>query len=256
MAYCPKCGTPVAVQSYQRVRHEDRTFESLAIAGVAVVVAVAVLVVALVVVGLIPTIGIGSHVGSGHLSTQQVALSEFNGVDAGYGFNVVITQGSNYSVSITTDDNLQQYVDVYKTGSTLYVRLKPNIGGVQTTTLRAEIIMPDLESVQFSGGVVANAQSFNMSHDFNVDLSGGSSFTMTGQAADLTAVCSGGANLHFADFKVHNASVDLSGGSQGTINLDSRLDANLSGGAHLFYTGNATLGTINTSGGAGISPVS
>ena len=75
----------------------------------------------------------------------------------------------------------------------------------------------------------------------------------TGQAVDLTALCSGGATLHLPDFKVNNANVNLSGGSQATINLDGRLDANLSGGARLFYVGNPTLGTINTSGGASIS---
>jgi hypothetical protein len=253
MAYCPKCGTPVAVQErYQRVRHEEKLLSSVAIVGI-VLVCVAVVAIALVIVGLIPAIGIGAPViGSGNVQTQQKDLTDFTAVEAGAGFNVQITQGSTYSVSVTTDDNILQYIEVNKAGSTLTIGLRPSLG-YQTTTLKAEITMPDLQEAQFSGGVVANAAGFNMTHNFRADLSGGSRLTMAGQAADLTATCSGGANIDLSDFKVTNANVDFSGGSQGTINLDGRLDANLSGGARLFYIGNPTLGTINTSGGATIS---
>ncbi len=234
MAYCPKCGTPVAVQErYQRVRHEDKAIYSLAIAGGATLAAVAIIIVALIAVGLLPAVQMPfGQVGSGHLQTQQVALSDFTTLDVSSGFNIQITQASTYSINITTDDNLQQYVDVYKTGNTLTVKMKPALG-YTTTVLKAEISMPDLQEVQFSGGVIGNAADFNMTHNFNVELSGGSSLTMTGQAVDLTALCSGGATLHLSDFKVNNANVNLSGGSQATINLDGTLDANLSGGASI-----------------------
>jgi hypothetical protein len=254
MAFCPKCGTPVAVpERYQHVRHEVPPLGSLAIAAVAVVAAVAVLIVALIAVGLIPIVGIsGPIAGSGNVQTQQKALSDFTAVDVGSGFNVKITQASTYSVSITADDNVFQYIEVNKAGSTLTINLKPALG-YQATTLKAEISMPDLTEVQFSGGVVGTVSGFNMPHNFNVDLSGGSRLTMSGQAVDLAAQCSGGSNLQLSDLKVTNANVDLSGGSQGTINLNGTLDANLSGGSHLYYVGNPTLGNINISGGSTIS---
>jgi hypothetical protein len=133
------------------------------------------------------------------------------------------------------------------------VGLKPGIG-YQTTQLRAEITMPDLQSLQLSGGTVVNAQNFNVTSNFVADLSGGSRLTMTGQGANLTVRGSGGANINLTGFPVHNATVDLSGGSQCIVNLDGRLDATLSGGAQLHYKGNPTLGRIDTSGGASISP--
>jgi len=49
---------------------------------------------------------------------------------------------------------------------------------------------------------------------------------------------------------VVNADVSLSGGSRATINLDGRLDADLSGGSNLLYIGDPTMGDINTSGGS------
>lgn len=64
---------------------------------------------------------------------------------------------------------------------------------------------------------------------------------------------SGGSSLKLSDFLVHDANVKLSGGSNADINLDGRLDADLSGGSHLRYTGDPTRGDISTSGDSTVS---
>jgi hypothetical protein len=201
-------------------------------------------------VGLFPSSRV---VGSGDLRTQEVAQSDFMIVDVGSGFKVNITQASSYSLSITADDNMFDYIEVTKTGNTLSVGLESGVS-YQTSTLKAEITMPDLQEVQFSGGVNGTASGFVMSHDFRAELSGGSILRIEGEAGNLTATCSGGSRLELSEFGVTNASIDFSGGSQGTINVDGVLDADLSGGSLLFYIGNPTLGDINTSGGSNISP--
>ena len=85
-----------------------------------------------------------------------------------------------------------------------------------------------------------------------LSLSGGSGVTIKGEANDLTIDASGGSQLELSSFLVNNANINLSGGSQGTIKLDGTLDANLSGGSHLWYIGNPTKGDINISGGSTI----
>jgi hypothetical protein len=129
--------------------------------------------------------------------------------------------------------------------------------------------MPNLYELEFSGGTHGTLEGFTASHEFVVDLSGGShlsgdfttsgdaQFTLSGgshvtgldgAANDLTISGSGGSHLDLSDFTVHDATVNLSGGSHATINLDGRLDGDLSGGSHLLYIGDPTLGDINTSG--------
>ncbi len=251
MAYCPKCGTPVLNQDViSSERHDHYAFGSFAIAVVAVLVALIIIFVALIATGLLPIVVGPFGETSGNLQTQQLTLSDFYAIDAGDGFEVVITQGSSYSVNITTNENTMQYLDVKVVGQTLDL----GVSGINfASTLKAEITMPDLTAVTLSGGAKADASGFNLTHNFNVDLSGGSRIAIVGQASDLKAVGSGGSNLHLQDFKVNNAQVTLSGGSQGTVNAADTLDADLSGGSHLSYRGNPTLGNVNTSGGASIS---
>ena len=56
-----------------------------------------------------------------------------------------------------------------------------------------------------------------------------------------------------ADFSVDHAQIELSGGSSGVVNVDGRLDADLSGGSHLDYIGDAELGDIEKSGGSSLN---
>ncbi|MCW3996497.1 MAG: DUF2807 domain-containing protein [Candidatus Bathyarchaeota archaeon] len=256
MVYCPKCGTPVAFQGSSRpVVDEPRFVGSVVLAVVLAVAAIAIIIVALLALGLVPIQVSGPIVGSGNLQTKQFALTDFTIVETSHGFNVVITQASSYSVKVTADDNVISDVVVEKNGDTLTIRLKPSLS-ITTTTLKAEISMPDLRGVVFSGGVVATATGFDSNNNLNVDVSGGSRFTMSGQAADLSAIGSGGAIIDLGNLQVDNAQVNLSGGSQGTINFSGTLNANLSGGAQLRYKGNGVLGDINTSGGATINKIS
>jgi hypothetical protein len=241
------------IERRETIRRKKRSMSPWAIFGIVVlaIVVVALIVFSLLLGGLFP---FSRVVGSGNLRTQEEALSDFAIVDVGSGFKVDITQASSYSIIITADDNLFDYIQVTKTGNTLTIRLEPLVS-YQTLTLKAEISMPDLEELQFSGGVNGTATGFVLSHDFRAELSGGSILRMDGEADNLAAECSGGSRLELSEFVVTNADVDFSGGSQGTINLDGVLDADLSGGSRLFYIGNPTLGDISTSGGSDISPL-
>lgn len=253
--FCPKCGTPVALQVGERreaIRQVRRPMSPLAIAGVAIlviVVVVGLVAAALWLGGMFP---FGRVVGSGNVQTQERSFSNFSTVNVDSGFRVQISQAASYRISITTDDNVLNYVQVFETGTTLTIRLQPGMS-FQTTVLRAEITMPDFQALRLSGGVNGMAEGFVLQHDFRVELSGGSTFTMDGRANNLVALCSGGSSLNLSSFPVTNADIEFSGGSQGTISLSGTLNANLSGGSRLYYLGNPTFGNINTSGGSSIS---
>jgi hypothetical protein len=253
MTYCPKCGAALNQPHQASGGGEDKVVRAVGLGIVGVLATVAIIIVALFAVGLLPGMNAPfGTIGSGHATTEQFDLSDFTAVSASQGFNVVITQGNTYSVKVTTDDNIQQYVDVHKSGSTLYVGLKSGFG-LSTTQLKVEVTMPNLTNLQLSGGSQATAQNLNLSGNMGIDFSGGSRATLSGQAADLNVNGSGGSNINLQDLQVQNARVDLSGGSQAKVNASGRLDVNLSGGSQLQYKGNPTMGPQDISGGSRIS---
>lgn len=225
-------------------------------------------------------------VGSGSLDTQEKDFSDFTAIDVRNAFDVEITKSSSYSISITADDNLFDYIEVSKTGDTLTIGLEWGYN-YQSVTLRAEITMPELYELEFSGATHGTIVGFSSSHEFALVLSGASSLHMgdisvgdveadisgasylngnltangdatfvvsgastielVGEADDLVATVSGASHLEMSEFPVHNAIINLSGASHSTVNLDGRLDAVVSGASHLLYIGNPTMGDITTS---------
>ncbi|MFC1865830.1 head GIN domain-containing protein [Chloroflexota bacterium] len=234
----------------------------------------------------------GLITGSGNLDTREFDYSDFNRLEVSSAFEVEIVQSASFAVSITTDDNIFEYIDIAKSGNTLNIRLKSGYN-FRYFTIEAVILMPDITHLKLSGATHGTVQDFSFSHDLAVELSGASSLIMTniaagridfeisgasrvsgnitadaaadfdvsgastvelsGSAKDLKADASGASHLELDDFPVSNADIELSGVSNGTVNTDGTLDADLSGASKLYYIGEPTMGNIDTSGASGIS---
>ncbi|HEY40297.1 MAG TPA: DUF2807 domain-containing protein [Dehalococcoidia bacterium] len=225
-------------------------------------------------------------IGSGTLKTENMDFSDFTRVEVGGAFEVEIVQSGSFSVSITADDNLFEYIQVSKQGSTLKIGVKPAVM-FSSATHRAEITMPELLGLELSGASQGSVTGFESMEDLDIEVSGASSLTieeivagdirfdvsgasrvtgevdagdveldisgastirLQGMAADMKLELSGASNAELGDFLVSNASINFSGASRGTLNVDGRLDVELSGASKLTYTGDPTIGDVDISG--------
>ncbi len=192
-----------------------------------------------------------SLTGSGNIVTREEAFTGFDQLDISHGFKVDVRQAKDFSVVIRVDDNVEKYLKVNKKGSMLEIGLDWNLATVRTT-LEAEITMPELTGLALSGGCDVSATGFESNKPLDLDVSGGCDVILTGSAGDVTIEASGGGEADLSGFFVVNATVEASGGSDVTVNVSGRLDADASGGAEIYYLGNPTLGRIEESGGGGV----
>lgn len=225
--------------------------------------------------------------------TEQKDFRDFTTVKVGSAFRVEVTQSSSYSISITADSNVMDDIEVFKTGEVLTIRIEPGIvvqattlraeitmpdlyvlelsgatsgtvDGFSSTQKRvievsgaSSLDLADMSTgdvvVEVSGASNAEGDLL-VSGDTQFTISGASSLKLDGEANNLLVdECSGGSTLDLSNFPVNNAMVDLSGASRGTVNLDGRLDANISGASRLEYIGEPTMGDVNISGSSSIS---
>jgi len=138
--------------------------------------------------------------------------------------------------------------------------------------LRASVTLPQLHGLTASGASRGTVSNFSSNEDLDITVSGASRVTgdvtagnvefgisgastiqLEGSANDIDANVSGASHFNLEAFTVNNADVNFSGASSGTVNLNGRLDANLSGASRLWYIGEPTMGDINTSGASTIS---
>jgi len=224
--------------------------------------------------------------GSGKATTKSYDLKDFTEIDVSNAFDVSIERKDSYGVSVTVDDNLAEYLDVGVSGETLRIGLKP--GSYLRTKLRATVTLPELDRLKLSGSSRAKVGGFKSENPLDLAASGSSSagingtfgeiearlsgsstldgtvkmkdgafylegsskVVLDGAGGDMSIDCEGSSDANLESFPIGSATVKLSGSSTASVEADGRLDANLSGSSVLTYSGNPTLGTINTSGGS------
>jgi hypothetical protein len=210
----------------------------------------------------------GVVLGSGDPETRTFDYTDFTRIEAHNGFHVEITESSSYSIEVTTDDNVWKYLDVSKDGDTLVIEFEWN-RSYTNVIKEAVITLPDVEGIQLSGGSQAEVDGFDSLNDFSaklsggsrlegtitaddtdLNLSGGSRITLSGSGDNLVIDSSGGSRVNLEDFSVNDADINISGGGFADIRMFGVLDANLSGGSSVIYSGDPKLGDMELSGGS------
>lgn len=233
-------------------------------------------------------------VGSSNVTTRVFDFDDFSRVKVGSAFKVEVDRADSYGVTITANENLFDYLELFQEGETLTIKLKP-WHSYSNTTQKASFALPDLRGLSLSEATDGNVRGFSSPHaldlavsgasalniddleagDTTVDVSGAStakgSITMAegrfnvsgastveleGSASDAFIQVSGASNAWLADFPVVDATVDLSGASRATINVDGNLDCDLSGASRLNYVGNPELGHVEVSDACTLSQIS
>lgn len=223
------------------------------------------------VTGDFPTIGPRPAVtGSPNMATWEYDLANFTNVNVSSAFTVDVSQSDSYFVSVTANENLLDYLNVYQRGDTLYIGLK--LAHYSNVRNEAKITMPSLLSFDLSGASKGDISGFSSANPLklrlsgasrisgsieagycSLNLSGSSTVELTGSGNDADINASGASGVELADFSIDTAEVTLSGASRAILNLEGKLDANLSGASHIEYIGEPTMGSIKTSGGSTIS---
>ena len=211
-----------------------------------------------------------------NMTTKEFNLSGFTNVEVGGAFDVEIVQSDTFSVSVTADDfphiRVEKVNDTLVIKRQGIEWLHPF-----HSQPKARISMPSLADLTFSGASKGKIQNFNSANNFSVtvsgashlealnmsagsletEISGAASLTgdikasgdaklevagaskldLEGAANNITLKASGASKADLNKFPTQNADVDVSGASSGTINLNGKLNANVSGASNLYWSG-------------------
>ncbi len=212
--------------------------------------------------------------GSGTLVTQEIALSNFDTVEAGLHFDLRIRQGEASTVTITADDNFIDFIDVNQDGTTISFGLKPEYAyNFYGTTLRAAVIMPEVAGLYLNGSSHAELDNLKNVENFAAELTGSSSLSgkletnmaklnvdgsayvkLSGSGAELWLDSCGNSLADLSDFRAKEAIVQASCASKAVVNATRSLDVEAAQNSQVTYSGDPSLGEINVHEFASVSP--
>jgi len=204
--------------------------------------------------------------------TLSYPFVDFNDINISSAYKVEITKADSFSITITTDSDKIDFLEVTQVSNRLSVGIVSHSPLIDFDTLEAKIALPDIFNITLLGAIKAELRGFNFNHSFRANLSGASNFSgemetgdvqfvvdgasrlkLSGSGNNMLADIYGASSVNLSDFTVSNATIFMSSASNATVNLDGILNANLSGASKLVYKGNPSLGAISTSESSTIS---
>jgi len=208
--------------------------------------------------------------GDGNVTSQKRQISgNFTEVSAERGLEVIIQQGSETSVTVNADTNLQQHIKTEVKGNALKISADTNIGnGTKTIT----VVIPTIKSLstessaQIKSDSPLNGDSMQLSSSsgssiqvnlnykkIECETSSGAHIEVAGQTENLEASSSSGSNINAKALKAETVKADASSGGTTTVNPTKKLSADASSGGKVNYVSTPSQLKKNASSGGTVS---
>lgn len=209
--------------------------------------------------------------GNGIQATESRTTSAFSQVKSMGAFDVYITNGEEYSVMVSADENLLQYIETYVSGETLKIDIDELHSVKAIVPMEVYITTPVLDGVIQSGSGKIIADYFETDHfdavlsgsgrivalfganSGDVLLSGSGQLDISGSADHVELVVSGSGNIDAADLAVNDCKTLTSGSGNMWVSVDDYLEARISGSGNVYYFGTPTVETHISGSGHAIS---
>lgn len=197
--------------------------------------------------------------GNGQIVTRQRTAESFNSVEVSGGIKVHVRQQPTNEVSIETDENLMEFIDVFTDRGTLVIKEKSGYNLNPSKELTVFVAAPVFESIEVNGacdiigeGTVSGNQPLKMRVSGSGDIvmqvhlpavsahiSGSGNVQLAGKATNFDAHVSGSGSVKCLELETENTTLDLSGSSDAKVFANQQLNIDASGSASIEYKGAA-----------------
>ncbi len=209
--------------------------------------------------------------GSGELTTASHNLGFFNEIDLRGAYSVTLSQGKNAMLTIETDDNLHELIEIEIVDKTLSI-VSNRETVLRPTRMDLLIIYPEINKLSIKGAGKVTASEKILSNKLFLDMSGAADLHLEIETESLHTRVSGAGNIYLRGMATHhhielsgasnlkadelickNTTISLSGAGSATVYASEILDASMSGVGKITYHGAPKKKTINKSGLGSIS---
>ena len=176
-------------------------------------------------------------------------VSGFTGIDASSAFEITVTKGSTESLIIEADDAVMPQVRSEVRNGVLHLYLDDEKKIRNVKTLKASVVMKNLDGVSLSGACKLTANDLFTSDRFKGSCSGASNLTLNVNTGELSIDASGAGKIQMKANVTGDAQLDVSGASkiQGELKA-ANVKFHSSGVSSVDLTGSATDFKIDVSG--------
>lgn len=188
--------------------------------------------------------------GNGRLTTENRSVNDFTKFTADGAFEVTWTTGPA-ALSITTDENLMEYLRTRVSGDTLQIEwIKPLKG---TRGIKVNITSSSLRDVELNGAVRFAATNLS-GPEFYLDANGATRVALKGTVDAMSAEMSGASRMDAESLVTRAIELTISGAGRAEVNVSEVLKVDISGAGKVTYVGNPKTVDKDISGAGSVKP--
>jgi hypothetical protein len=203
-------------------------------------------------------------IGEGDLRTETRSTGNFTGVETQISGNIYYTQGPEYKVELTAQQNILNVMETPIINNKLVVRFRNNVRVKSHEQITVRVTAPSISGINSSGSenvtvlspLTSNQLSFNLSGSGNISLpdittshleatisGSGNIYVSSGSATTSHFKISGSGNIDAQNIQSKSAITNTSGSGTIKLNTSETLDVTISGSGSVFYLGNPVINT-------------
>ncbi len=153
--------------------------------------------------------------GSGKITMEDRKISAFTSIQSTGSVDIKLSQGESEKITVETDDNIQQYVEINIEDETLFVRLK-NGTSVNPSKLVVHVTCKTLTSYSSTGSGDLQTENPLKTNKLNIGQSGSGDIKMAIEATAVNVKKTGS-----GDFKIKGTVATLDIASTGSGDTDA-----------------------------------
>ena len=207
--------------------------------------------------------------GNGKVVTKERQINNFTAIRVSTGIDVYLKQGNTESVSVETDENIQEYILTEVRGGVLNVFTEVSIREAERK--RVYVTMKEVTSIktssagdvygenpiksdrlELSASSAGNIKLEVSANEIKVNISSSGDITLNGDTRVLEADLSSAGDLNAYDLNVKEADVSVSSAGDAEINVSEKLTARSSSAGDINYRGNPKFIDAHSSSAGGV----
>lgn len=194
--------------------------------------------------------------GTGEIETKTYDLSDFDGIDVSGGMQLNLIKSDKYDVSIETNSDIFEKLDVKTNDGKLIVNSKNGIG-FNNTEIKITVKCPTLKFIELSNAIAANIDGdYNFDGDVYIELSNASylkgnisgdnlfldlenasGVELEGEYEKITVEAANASYADLKNVKASNAKINLSNTSKCDLDITGDIEVDASNASELNVYG-------------------
>ena len=194
--------------------------------------------------------------GNGNITSEFRQALEFDQVTSSGNFDIHITKGDEYELTVNAESNLLPYIKTDFVGNKLSISVRGIHNLSNTLPMEIFLTTPNLSSIKQSGSGAITTGYFE-SNNFDLVISGSGYIETAVDCRNLEALISGSGKLKLLgeanmakftisgsgkiesyDFTLNECNANISGSGNMWVNAKDFIEARISGSGSVFYIGN------------------